>query len=167
MTTAALFGLYGFELGAGALVLEQKHPAAPALMVDVNFNAFSGNLGEGDPPGGLQVFPRPTCAPPGHGARPSIWPTPVRPRSSPCLQPARRPHGSSDSSSPGSHGSDPRGTLIRPGADPTSVTVDWAGIGGSGVLATHLGFRYRFGPGADTATGSKDSSMSLHTGSTP
>ena len=168
VTTAALFGLYGFELGAGALVLEQKHPAAPALMVDVNFNAFTGNLGEGDPPGGLQVFPEADLraswawgkaehlAYTGPSAFFSLSPASTTPA---WVVGQQFRMGRTDLTL--------EGRWIRPGADPTSVTVDWGGIGGSGVLATHLGFRYRFGPGASHATGSTDTSTRLHTGSTP
>jgi hypothetical protein len=154
VTTAALFGLWGFELGAGALVLDQLHPAAPALMVDVNLNAFTGNLGEGDPPGGLRIFPETDLRASwawgkaqhlsytGASAFFSTSPGSVTPA---WVLGQQFRMGRTDLTL--------EGRWIRPGADPSSVTVDWGGIGGKGVLATHLGFRVRFGPGAKPDTG--------------
>ena len=148
-TTPALFGLWGFELGAGALVLDQKHPAAPALMVDVNLNAFTGNLGDGDPQGGLRVFPEADLRASwawsdaqhlsytGPSAFFSTGPGNVTPA---WVLGQQFRMGRTDLSL--------EGRWIRPGADPTSVTADWGGIGGRGVLSTHVGFRVRFGPGA-------------------
>lgn len=154
VTTAALFGLWGFELGAGALVLDQLHPAAPALMVDVNLNAFTGDLGGGDPEGGLRVFPETDLRASwawgeaqhlsytGASAFFSTSPRSITP-SYVLGQQFRM--GRTDLTL--------EGRWIRPGADPASVTTDWGGIGGKGVLATHLGFRVRFGPGAKPAKG--------------
>jgi hypothetical protein len=148
-TTPALFGLWGFELGAGALLLDQKHPAAPALMVDLNLNAFRGNLGEGDPPGGLRIFPEADLraswawGEAQHlsytGASAFISTTPGSVTPSWVLGQQFR-MGRTDLTL--------EGRWLRPGADPSSVTVDWGGIGGRGVLSTHLGFRVRFGPRA-------------------
>ena len=76
ITTVALFALWGFEFGAGALLLDPDARAAPALMLDVNFNVFSGSLGGSDPEGGCASTPRPTCARHGPGARPTTSSTP-------------------------------------------------------------------------------------------
>jgi hypothetical protein len=148
-TTPALFGLWGFEIGAGALVLDQKHPAAPAIMVDLNLNTFSGNLGEDEPRGGLRVFPEADLraswawSKAQHlsytGASAFVSTTPGSITPSWVLGQQFR-MGRTDLTL--------EGRWIRPGADPSSVTVDWGGIGGKGVLSTHLGFRVRFGPGA-------------------
>lgn len=164
-TTLALFGLWGFELGAGALVLDQKHPAAPALMVDINFNAFSGNLGQDDPQGGLRIFPEADLRASwawseaqhlsytGPSAFISTTPGSITPS---WVLGQQFRMGRTDLTL--------EGRWIRPGADPASVTVDWGGIGGRGVLSTHLGFRVRFGPGAKLDRGAASSSPS---GGTP
>lgn len=168
VTTAALFELWGFEAGAGALVLEQRHPAAPALMVDVNLNAFTGSLGDGDPAGGLRVYPEADLRASWAWGKaqhlaytgPSAFFSTSPPSTTPAWVLGQQLRlGQTDLTL--------EGRWIRPGADPKSVTVDWAGIGGRGVLATHVGFRYRFGRSADPAAARSAAPSSRPTGGTP
>lgn len=146
ITSAGLFGIYGLELGAGVLLLEQKSPAAPALMADITLNGFSGNLGEGDPPGGTRVFPevdlRASWA---WGQREHLVYT--GPSTFSQVSPfATVPYWAlGNQFMLGDLDLTVEGRWIAPWEDPKSVTVDWVGMGGAGVLAVHLGARYKFG----------------------
>jgi hypothetical protein len=132
-------------VGAGALIVEQK-AAAPALMVDVTLNGFSGNKGQGTPPGGTRVFPQVDLrASWAWGEReqlvytgPSLF-TQVSPF-------VTHPYWAvGNQFQLGNVDLTVEGRWITPWEDPKSVTVDWGGLAGAGVLALQLGARYKFG----------------------
>ncbi len=55
-TNLALFGVFGFDLGASYQLFEPQG-ARPRLMADVTAYTFFGNLAKGEPKGGLRIFP--------------------------------------------------------------------------------------------------------------
>jgi len=55
-TNLALFGVFGFDVGASRELVTPDGPR-PRVMVDVSAYTFAGNVAEGDPKGGFRLFP--------------------------------------------------------------------------------------------------------------
>lgn len=148
LTTPLLFGLAGVDAGAGVLLVTPDGPR-PAVMADLTLNAFAGNAGGGEPPGGLRVFPETDLrASWALGQRGHL----IYTGPSAFLQFAR----------PVSFGSWALGSQLRfgrwdlqaesrwvaPFRDNAIGTAEWWGPAGQGALSVHVGARLRFGPSA-------------------
>ncbi len=144
-STLALFGLFGTEIGAGWMFLEQKG-ARPALMGDLSFDLFAGDLSTGAPDGGVRVFNeldlRASWA---WGKQqhliytgPSAFIQPFQLKGVPSWSLGhqfrfRRFDLSTEA------------RWLAPFDDNEALTVDYAGLGKAGALSLQLGGRYRFG----------------------
>lgn len=144
-STLALFGLFGAEAGVGWGFLEQKG-AAPALMADVTFDLFAGDLSSGEPEGGARLFTeldlRASWAWGRHRHLVYTGPTAI-------LQ--VEPGAVVPSWSLGNQFTLRRLDLITevrwlaPFDNNKAATIDYLGIGEAGALSVQLGARYRFG----------------------
>jgi hypothetical protein len=149
ITTVALFKLWGFEVGGGALLLDPESRAVPALMFDLNFNVFNGALGGTDPEGGLRIYPETDLRASWAWGKSDHL---VYTGPSGFFQ--MREFTAIPSWALGNQfrwgriDLTPEVRWIAPGSDPKSVTVDWGGVAGHGVLAFYLGTRLRFGGNA-------------------